>query len=194
MLLKSKISKIEIYTDDWFKERLGKLTSSEIHFITSSSFWTTGCQTYLYRKVGEKVTGKFIIKGGGDSSIIEAMEWGNAHELEALKVFSEKKQIEFIVYQKLITDIENGYGSTPDGLIIHRESSNELEYDVSTIEVKCPPTYHNYIRLALCRTPQDLKRESSQYYWQVLDQMFICQSMVGYFAVYHPEFSKCNMN
>lgn len=195
MLLKSRISKIEIHSDEWFEKKLGKLSSSEIHFIAGSSFWTTGCQTYIYRKVGERVTNKSAVSSDYDqSSMVSAMRWGNEYELEAVRRFAKFKELPFIVYQKLILEETGMFGSTPDGLIINKESSDRLEYDVSTIEVKCPPTYHNYIRLALCKTPQDIKRESAQYYWQVLDQMLICQSMYGYFIVYHPDFKQGNMN
>src|SRR5690242_14508565 len=130
MLLKSRISKIEIHSDEWFEKKLGKLSSSEIHFITSSSFWTTGCQMYINRKVGEKITGKSAMTSEYDqSSMISAMRLGNEYELEAVRRFAKLKELPFIVYQKLISDETNMFGSTPDGLIVHRESSDGLEYD-----------------------------------------------------------------
>ena len=195
MLHKTRISKIEIHSDEWFEKRLGKLSSSEIHFIMGNTFWSSGCQTYIYRKVGEKIANKSAVTSDYDqSSMISAMRWGNEYEIHAVRRFAEIKNLPFIIYQKLILHENGRFGSTPDGLIVNKESADELEYDVSTIEVKCPPTYHNYVRLALCKTPQDIKRESAQYYWQVLDQMLMCQSLYGYFVVYHPDFKQGGIN
>lgn len=194
MLKKTSISKLEIGSDEWKAGRLGKFTSSEVHFLMGDSFWSSGCQTYVYRKVGESITGLVGIQIDSSSAFIPAMEWGLANELEAVHKFGKVKGCNYMVSQQLITAPGSMFGSTPDALIINRESSDELEYDVSTVEVKCPPTYHNYVRLALCRTPYDLKRTCKEYYWQVLDQMLNCEAMFGYFVAYHPDFKEGNMN
>jgi hypothetical protein len=74
------------------------------------------------------------------------------------------------------------------------ESPDGREYEVETLEVKCPPTYDNYIKLFECDYPAQLKVEEPKYYWQVIDQMDMCGSMVGNFMVYHPDFKAGNMN
>lgn len=190
MLKKSRISRIKILSDEWFDSRLGKLTSSEIHFICNDKFLTTGCTSYIYRKVGEILTNKSV-KGEIDT---EATRWGAYHEAEAIKKFAKSRGLDYVVCQQLITDNNSMFGSTPDGLIINKESACKTMYDVSNIEVKCPPTYTNYVGLALCKTPQELKREDAKYYWQVLDQMDNCDCLNGYFVAYHPEFKVGNMN
>lgn len=189
MLLKSKISKIEALSSEWHENRLGKFTSSEIHFLTADKFLTTGALSYIYRKVGEVMTGKSI-KNDIDT---EATRWGAMEEANAIRLFAKWKNLDFIICQQLITEQGSMYGSTPDGIIVHKESECKTMYDVSTVEVKCPPTYANYVGLALCETPQDLKKQNSQYYWQVIDQMLNCDCLVGYFIVYHPDFKKGNM-
>lgn len=189
MLEKSKISKIKILSEEWFTARLGKFTSSEISALMSEKFLTTGCLSYIYRKVGEILTGKSI------KSDIEtdAMRWGAMEEANAIVKFAQWKGLDFIICQQLISEDGSYFGSTPDALIVNRESTCQTMYDVSTVEVKCPPTYANYVGLALCETPQDLKRQNSTYYWQVIDQMLMCDSLVGYFIVYHPDFRAGNM-
>lgn len=148
-----------------------------------------GAINYIRRKVGEELTGKSS-KGDID---VEATRWGNFYEADALKKFAIQKGVELLVAQQLITETQDRFGCTPDGLIPLRISPDETEYEVETIEIKCPPTFDNYIRLFECETPQDLKNESKQYYWQCLDQLDNCEALVGNFVVYHPDFKAGNM-
>lgn len=189
MLKKSKISQVKIYSDQWYIARLAKFTSSEIYLLMNPTGIVDAGINYIRRKVGEELTGK-PSKGDID---VEATRWGNFYESEALNKFANKKGIELLVAQQLIAEPEDRFGCTPDGLIPLRISPDETEYEVETIEIKCPPTFDNYIRLFECDTPQDLKNESKQYYWQVLDQLDNCQSLVGNFIVYHPDFKAGNM-
>lgn len=176
-------------SDEWFHSRIGKFTSSEIHFLVNDKWPSTGGLSYLYRKVGEVLTGK----PAQNEIDTDATRWGAIEEANAIRKFSQWKKLDFIVCQQLITEEGTQFGSTPDGIIVHKESTCQTKYDVSTVEVKCPPTYTNYVGLALCETPQDLKAENRCYYWQVLDQMDNCDCLVGYFIAYHPDFKEGNM-
>lgn len=191
MLLKSNISKIKILSDEWFETRCGKLTSSENHFLAGDSFLTTGCLSYLYRKAGEILTG---IPAKGEAIETEAMRWGAQEEMGTLRKFCKMKGIEQIVCQMLITEKGSSFGCTPDGVIVHCESSCGTKYEVSPVEVKNPPTYTHYVPLALCKTPQDVKEVDKKYYWQVIDQMINCDSLIGYFVVGHSLFKTGNIN
>lgn len=185
MLQKSKISNVKIYSDEWYQARLAKFTSSEIHFLIGS-----GAMAYIRRKVGEELTGK-PSRGEIDT---EATRWGNFFEAEAITKFGRSNGLEFLVTQQLICDPDNGrFGGTPDGIIPLRESPDKTEYEVETVEVKCPPTFDNYILLFECETAQDLKAAKKEYYWQVLDQMDNCGCLVAHFVVYHPDFKAGNM-
>lgn len=188
MLLKSNISKIEIYSDEWFSHRLSKITSSGINAITGRDIGDTAAMTYIYKKVGELLTG---LRSSVDVDT-EYTQWGNAYEHEALKKFGEQMGLQFITTQNLIWNADSMFASTPDALIVRKESTDKLYYDVDTVEAKCPPTFHNFIPLWLCDTPEDLKRFDKKYYWQVLDQMDNCDCLRGYFVVYHPDFKSAN--
>jgi hypothetical protein len=190
MLSKDNIYKINILSEDWIKGRLGKFTSSEISALTGKDFLTQGCLSYIYRKVGEKMSGKAAI---GEITT-EYTVHGLIHEAAAVRKFAQKKGLEWIVCQQLITSPTSRFGSTPDGIIVLNQSLDGTMYNVETVEVKCPPTYASYVGLALCKTPQDVKAENKQYYWQVLDQMLNCDCMKAYFVVYHPDFKLGNMN
>ncbi len=188
MLKKAHISRIKPYSDEWYIARLAKFTSSKIAYLTYPTGFTEGTITYIRQKVGEELTGK-----SADREIeTEATRWGHFHEAAAIWKFKEKYAIEFIVAQPLITDPESRFGGTPDGLIILRESPDETEYEVETLEVKCPPTFDAYIGLFECETPTAVKKENRIYYWQVLDQMLLCGAKRGHFVIYHPDFKAGN--
>jgi len=189
MLKKSKISAVKMFSDEWHTARLGKFTSSEIFFLMKPSGFEDGAMNYIRRKVGEELTGK-TSKGEVD---VEATRWGAFYESEALQKFGRQKGLDFMIVQQLVSDPESRFGCTPDGLIVLRVSPDGTEHKVETVEVKCPPTFDNYIRYFECETPQDLKSESKQFYWQVLDQMDNCEALIGHFVVYHPDFKAGNM-
>lgn len=190
MLDKANISKIKPMSDEWMVARRGKLTSSENHNLVSSSFMTTGCRSYLYRKVGEMLTD---ITSAGELSN-EAVIHGLIYEAEAIKKFAKLYGYKFVICQQLISIPGTKFGSTPDGIIVLNESMDEQMYNAITVEVKCPFTYANFIALSMCKTPQDLKAENKEYYWQVLDQMDNCDCIKGYFIVYHPSFKAGNFH
>lgn len=189
MLLKNNISNIRIHSDEWYAGRLAKFTASEIHSIMGEKFETTGAINYIYRKVGEEMTG-VACKDEVDTS---ATRHGLLYEPEAIKKFGDLKGLEFVVTQCLITQPESRFGCTPDLIIPVSYSKAKKSYDVITGEVKCPVSYDAYIGLFLCNTPQDVKKEEKKYYWQVLDQMDNCDCLRGYLIVYHPLFKAGQM-
>lgn len=184
MLKKSKISGVKILSDEWYKNRLAKFTSSD-----KDRSFGSGAMRYVREKVGEEMTGKSA-KTEIDT---DATRWGTFHEAEALTKFGKVIGIDFLVTQQLVCDPESRFGCTPDGLIVIRESPDQTEYEVETVEVKCPPTFANYIELFECETPMDLKKANSTYYWQCLDQMLICESLNHHFVAYHPDFRRGNL-
>lgn len=190
MLNKAHISKIKPMSDEWMVARRGKLTSSENHNLVSEKFMTTGCRSYLYRKVGELLTN---VTATGELNT-EATIHGLMNEATAVQKFAQVYGFKYIICQQLIAIPGTKFGSTPDGIIVLNESLDEQMYNVRNVEVKCPITYANFIALSLCKTPQDLKAENKEYYWQVLDQMDNCDCMIGYFVVYHPDFRAGNFH
>jgi hypothetical protein len=187
MLHKEHISNIEIYSDEWHSFRMGKFTSSKMYTIIGEKSLTQGAMTYIYQKVGEEITGQ------STADFEEQVEdentiWGLQYELEALQKFKELKKVEFLATQKLISNPDKRFSSTPDAIWIHGVCLNNCEYNVSTAEVKCPRKFHKFFPLYACKTPSELKSFNKNYYWQVIDQMDNCGSAVGYFICYHPLF------
>lgn len=190
MLLKSSISNISIYSDEWFVNRLAKFTSSEFYLLMGEKGIGDTGRNYIYRKLGEELTGIATKK----EVSTEATEHGNMYEMENLQEFGKAMKIDFLVTQKLISPIDSRYSSTPDALIVDSETPDKVGYNVYTVEAKCPLSYDGYIKLWKCKTPQQLKQESKQYYYQVLHQMYVCDSLRGYLSVYHPNFKVGKLN
>jgi hypothetical protein len=188
MLKKSHISSIKVHSDAWFMARLAKFTSSEIHYLTYPTGLTEGSINYIRRKVGEELTGKPC----RDEITTPATTHGLVHEADAVRKFGRSKGLEFIIVQQLIVIPGTRFGGTPDGLIVLRESPDGTEYEVETVEVKCPPSFDAYIELFECETPAAVKKAKREYYWQVLDQMTLCGASRGHFVVYHPDFKAGN--
>ena len=194
MLLKSKISQHQLSLDpllneDYYKARLGKFTSSEWHCLMSDRESTR--LNYIYRKVGERLSGR----PARDNISVAATEHGLDYEREGLVKFGEKMGIVGLVKtQPLILDIDGMCGSTPDGVWITNDSEDGLYHNVRTIEVKCPYSFDEYIRGWKCKTTKKKKKEKSDWYWQVLHQMQICDCLDGYFVCYQPFFSKGGIN
>ncbi len=188
MLKVSHISNIQIYTPEWDIARIGRCTSSNASNIMGDKFSTNDCVSYVYQKAGELITMKSTAT---DDEVIEDenTSWGREYEPAAIRKFSEVKGIKYLVTQKMILNPDNYFSSTPDAIWIHGQSvSKPDEYNVSTLEVKCPRKYPRYIPLWRCKTPEALKKFSKKYYWQVLDQMDNCDAQIGYFACFHPLF------
>jgi hypothetical protein len=184
MLLKSNISHVMIYTDEWDKVRTGRFTSSKISALLGDKPFTSGALSYIDQKVGEELTG--ICVSAEEQIDDENTEWGKEYEPMAIRRFSKIMGIEYLVTQRVIFNPDRRFSSTPDGIWVHNESLNKLEYNVSTLEVKCPRKFTRYNPLFRCKTPHDVRRYSASYFWQTIDQMDNCDSAEGYFAAFHP--------
>jgi len=189
MLKKAHISNIQIYTPEWDNIRKGRFTSSKIsEIIGEDGITKSGGMSYIYQKAGEKITNRSM---ADEDDVIEDENtaWGRDNEPAAIRKFGQLKGIEFLVTQKIILDPTSNESSTPDAIWVHGESTvSDDEYHVSTLEVKCPRKFNRFIPLWQCTTPDELRKHNKKYYWQVLHQMRICDSAVGYFVCFHPLF------
>lgn len=192
MLKKENISQAKIYSDEWQLCRRGKFTSSKISCLMGERGLAQGAFSYIDQKLGEIMTNHVSDEEEFED---ENTAWGNMYEPHAISKFHTVNNVEFLVTQRLIHAPDSHYSSTPDAIWVHGEALNQLEYNVSTLEVKCPRKFYRFNKFFRCKTPENLLKTEPKYYWQVLDQMDNCDSAVGYFAVYHPQYPPdCNYN
>lgn len=191
MLLTKNISNFVHGSPEWFEARKARFTSSEIYLLMGKKEFTEGALSYIYRKVGEDITGIPITK----EIETEATAHGNIYEPEAIRKYGRLNNLDYVITQKLVFDNNPYFSTTPDFLQLESVAVNDNKengYHVIPGEVKCPFTYDAFISLSLCDTPLELKDYKPQYYWQLLDQMLVCGSLKGKFIVYHPDFNKAS--
>ena len=122
---------IEQRTEEWFQQRLGKVTASRISDVIAKTKTgvSTSRQNYLVQLVSERITGK-----KGDSFVNQAMldgieREGAARFLYTEKTFSTVTEVGFFDHPV----IKNS-GASPDGAV---NAEEEGKY-AGLIEIKCP--------------------------------------------------------
>ena len=209
-----RISHTAVYQEDWFNTKKGKFSASNNGKLISPKshlgIFTDEAITYIENLAGEIDTGK----RSQDELFNDDINWGNAHEPEAIEWFRQNVQrflgkppINGSDYQiqpvlrnehtndthRLIIYDEHNC-CTPDALVADYDDINKLfdisgeRIRVSPLETKCPKKFHRFIKLRKCKTPEDLKKEESKYHWQVITQMLYTDAVDGYFCCYHPYF------
>jgi len=118
-------------TEEWFQQRLGKVTASRISDVISKTKTgvSTSRQNYLIQLVSERLTGKKT-----DSFTNKAMEDGVEREPIARKLYESKTNS--IVTEVGFFDhpVIKNTGASPDGAV---NAEEEGKY-AGLIEIKCP--------------------------------------------------------
>jgi len=192
MLEKSRISQIDMakkdkdglsigISDEWQQARCGRFTSSNIWKLCGEKgFGETG-MSYIRTRVFEAIS-----KVSSEQDIFSsAIAHGLVEEGAALQAFGRDMNLKSIVVQKLIYGKQERTSTTPDALVIRKESTDSLSWDASIVECKAlQPASH--IEMVQCETPADVKKAKREHYFQVLDQLEVCDCLDGYLVYYHP--------
>jgi putative phage-type endonuclease len=122
---------IEQRTEEWFQQRLGKVTASRISDVIAKTKTgvSTSRQNYLIQLVSERLTGK-----KGDSFVNQAMLDGIERESAARELYERTRgvsvtEVGFFDHPTIAMS-----GASPDGAV---NSEEEGKY-VGLIEIKCP--------------------------------------------------------
>lgn len=118
---------VEQGTDEWFAQRIGKLTASRMADVlaTTKSGPSASRKNYLAQLVAERMTGQ-----ASESFTNASMAWGTEHEPLARAEYEiltdhTVNQVSFIDHPTI-----EWCGASPDGLIL----------DLGLVEIKCPNT------------------------------------------------------
>lgn len=199
MLEISKISYIDAYGEAWKKERRGKISASLASKLVGDNsdkgkFKQTAI-TYIEGLAGERITGT----AAKADFHTDYTDYGNSMEMEAIEYFCKVKG------KSILRGSENGDSHklihlddyvccTPDALVLMAKNEKDIfdetgtKMKVAPLETKCPPVLHRFIKLYKCTTPLELKDTAPDYFYQVILQMVCCNSLLGYFAAYNPNF------
>ena len=209
---------LEQRTLDWQKARLGKITASEISCLMKDrkeamtdeelAAWkeanpksrvttkvvpfSDATFTYLNRKVMENylpLNSKSQDAQNAVEDYIEEHSFSNAatrwgvlwEDMARLKYAAamnyEVMQMGFVPYQKY----PKLMGVSPDGLIREEKGG---------VEIKCPYTLEKHLQHLTYETPQDLKDNEEEYYWQCYANMLVTETDFWDFVSFNPYISK----
>ena len=122
---------IEQRTEEWFQQRLGKVTASRISDVIAKTKTgvSTSRQNYLIQLVSERLTGK-----KGDSYVNQAMLDGIEREDAARKLYEIERNISVSEVGFFEHPVLSMSGASPDGAV---HAKIEGKY-AGLIEIKCP--------------------------------------------------------
>jgi putative phage-type endonuclease len=122
---------IEQRTDEWFQQRLGKVTASRISDVIAKTKTgvSTSRQNYLVQLVSERLTGK-----KGDSFVNQAMLDGIEREGAARAIYMLNRDVSVTEVGFFDHPVIKNSGASPDGAV---NAEEEGKY-AGLIEIKCP--------------------------------------------------------
>jgi len=165
---------IEQRTEEWFQQRLGKVTASRISDVIAKTKTgvSTSRQNYLVQLVSERITGK-----KGDIFVNQAMLDGIEREGAARALYMLNKDVSVIEVGFFDHPVIANSGASPDGAV---ESEEEGKY-AGLIEIKCPiETTHTNTLMS--------KSVPSKYIPQIQWQMACTNAKWTDFVSYNPNF------
>jgi hypothetical protein len=158
---------IEIYSPEWWHERWGTFTGSEIWKLLTeprtkkaqeAGELSETAQTYIIEKVWEALAGQ--AKQGFDSW---ATEYGNENEPIA-KANYTRRTGNIVTESRLVYNPGLlGFTGSPDGLV----------GEDGLIEIKCPANGGNHLKNCFITSDEVLKSEHKEYYWQMMAYMYL---------------------
>ena len=159
---------------EWYAERAGKFTGSEIHKLMKSGrakdkVFSDTAITYIMDKIAEVMTNGLSIKYKQFDS--RATEWGNEQEPNAVKFYQDFTGR--IVTPSGFYQLTDFFGASPDG---------DIEPD-GLLEIKCPFNTINHVKHLLCQEPTDLPDE---YFWQLQAELLATGRKWADFVSYDP--------
>lgn len=189
-------------SQEWFEERLGKFTSSEVFKLmkggrrnlteaelalrvkgdtrkTEDLLFGDGAMTYIYEKLNEILTGQVENNARGD-----AIDWGLAHEPDAVEFYNriKKVRIEDVGFVKY----NDFFGGSPDGIVTPYADNSENHVTEGIIEIKCPYKGANHMKLFNIDSQDKFKQEYEQYYAQMQGNILATNAQWCDFISYDP--------
>lgn len=163
------------HSNDWFRQRLGCFTGSQIGRIMHSGrgkddIFSADAKKYMIKILSERdinamtlcVDEEFDKYLDLTSVSSKAMAWGNDHEHEARELYEEITGNKVTLCGALKLDGVPHFADSPDGIVLDKDGC---------IEIKCcmPDTYTNY--KYFIHNADDLKTINDIYYWQCMSHM-----------------------
>jgi hypothetical protein len=158
---------IEPYSQEWFIERQGSFTGSEVYKLMTeprekakkeAGLLSVTAETYILEKVWEKLSGQ--TKPGFDNM---ATEWGNENEPKAKKWYTRLTGHEITEANLIYDESIEGFTGTPDGLV----------GDEGMIEIKCPFNGANHLKHCCVVSDDGFRCDFPEYYYQIQSYLML---------------------
>lgn len=152
--------------DQWFLDRHGKFTASEIGKLlskgTGAKMFGTGALTYIKQKAIEKMT---VLWERPELEQVKSLLHGKAHEFPGYEMYKKVTRNYSMRYfgsdAPLFLSFNDDSGGSPDGLM--GESSKVY----CGLELKCPKNSHIHYDYCKMKDQWDLKEYNEDYYAQI---------------------------
>jgi hypothetical protein len=132
---------IEQRSDEWHRQRYGKITASEVHkLMCKDEKWSQTALSYIYKLAAERMLKHGCMMPGFSSA---ACDWGVEQEDKARKAYEEITGycVDLVGFKTLK---DNKFiGASADGLV--KKTMFDDEY-ICGLEIKCPFNPENHIR------------------------------------------------
>jgi hypothetical protein len=173
--------------DQWFLERHGKFTASEIGKLLSkgsvSEMFGKGAITYIRQKAIEEMT---VLWERPELESVKSLLHGKAHELPAYEMYKRVTKNYSMRYfgsdAPLFLRFNNDSGGSPDGLM----GNDEIVY--CGLEVKCPKNSHIHYDYLEMNDQWDLKLYNIDYYSQIQFLLMITRANEFHFCSFDDRF------
>lgn len=154
---------IEQRSEEWFNQRLGKFTSSNIHKLMGIKGLGETGNTYCFELAVDLVEGRDL----GDNLVTFDMQRGIDLEPFAIEKFTELMSLRFVkVEQTGFIELNDYTGSSPDSLV----------GDDGVLEIKCPKR-DNFFKIVA----NDYEAIKKEYFLQMQHQMYCTNRNIAYF-------------
>jgi exodeoxyribonuclease (lambda-induced) len=173
-------SRIDAYSPEWFKERQGMFTGSQLYRLMSeprtikakeAGDLSEGANTYVLEKVWETLSGETI---QGINNF--ATEWGNEQEPNAKKWYAKITGNQVTDAPLVYRDDFKGLIGTPDGFV----------GEDGMVEIKCPWNGSNHLKHCFITTDDYFRKEHDNYWWQIQCYLFLTNRMWCDFVSFDP--------
>jgi hypothetical protein len=173
-------------TDAWLEQRKGKFTASEIHRLMGIKALGKTGESYIMEAVTEELGGTI------PPVFSKAMEHGTITEPFAKEHYMKAFQCTITDQPFIIAAWCDQAGCSPDGFIVDGTVEilgKETPYSNEGIEIKAPYDPTNHIKHLMLATPEELKDQKPEYYWQVMMSMAVTGLKMWNFVSYHDDFT-----
>jgi len=170
---------------EWFRQRLGQFTGSNIHKLIGKTALTKTALSYIFEVAAERNLAKKIVSG--DEEFTEYLDTVSISS-KAIQFGIDMEDLARATYEMYTgnhvtetgsvshPDIHN-YAASPDGVVTVLDMIIE-------IKVPKPATFMEY--MTLIRDAASLKAVKPEYYWQMMAEMDCTGAARGHFVAFNP--------